>query len=144
MRIVYRSIAIACLSFAGFSGCVDGNAPSEKTSIETAPQTTVIRYSAEDIAALPLGEFVHFDLTRPNTVYALTYSNAADLDHVLVIRSDDKYVLGDQLSALDSAEGDQLKEVVISAADEGARSKSDQVVCNCPCCQLVDGQTVCC
>jgi hypothetical protein len=144
MKSIYRLLAIACISVAGFSGCTRENGPVQTTDIEAAPQTTVVRYSAEDIAGLPLGEFLHFDLSRPNTIYALTYSNPADLDRVLVERSDDKYILGDRVSGTENAQGGALKEVVVSEDDARALEPIDGTVCNCPCCQLVDGAKVCC
>jgi hypothetical protein len=144
MKTVYRLFAVACLSFAGFSGCAASSSPTEASS-SPAQQTTVIRYSAEDVAALGLGEFLHMDLTRPNTVYALTYKNPSDLDHVMVVRSNDKYILGERLPAKASSPSDALsdKEIVLSG-DDPVPDAVEQVVCNCPCCQLVDGQQVCC
>jgi len=144
MRSIYRLLAITCLSVAGFSGCARENEPIEPPDIETAPQTTVVRYTSEDIAALPLGEFLHFDLNRPNTIYALTYSNPADLDHVLVVRSDDKYILADRVPAADKAQSGIVQEVVVSADDAFEEGVVDPTVCNCPCCQLVNGKEVCC
>jgi hypothetical protein len=143
MKIAHRLLAVACLSIAGLSGCAGNSVPTEPTTTEATPQTSVIHYSAKDIAALPLGEFLHFDLTQPNTVYALTYADPADLDHVLVIRSNDKYVLGDRSSTTAQGPSDAQKEIVLSA-DEPAVENLQEVVCNCPCCQLVDGGRVCC
>ena len=141
MKTVYHLCAVVCLSFAGFTGCAADSAPVAQGNSEATPQTTVIRYTAEDVAALGLGEFLHVDLTQPDTVYALTYKTPSDLDHVLVVRSNDKYILGDRLPA--TGPSDTAKEIVLSA-DDPVVDSAVGVVCNCPCCQLVDGQQVCC
>lgn len=143
MKIGYRLFAIACLTAAGLAACGTDNAPVDTTDTDTASQTTVVRYTSKDIAALPIGEFLNFDLTRPNTVFALTYSNPADLDHVLVHHSSGDSVLSDQLPAAKNLQGDTFgpREVVVGDdVDDGGGS----TVCNCPCCQLVDGVEKCC
>lgn len=133
----------ACLTIAALSGCATNGTPAPQPDPEPAQATTVLRYSSSDIAALPLGEFLRFDLTVPNTAYALTYTSQADLEHVMVLRSDSKYILADQPPA-DSSQSNTEKQVVLSADDLLDPSIQPAVVCNCPCCQLVDGSQVCC
>ncbi len=146
MKIVYRLLAVACFSMAGLAACGTDSAPVDTTGTGTADQTVVVRYTAKDIAALPAGEFVNFDLTQPNTVYVLTYSNPADLDHVLVSRSSGQSVLSDGAPAAENVQGDDtgLKEIVLSAEDPELGGTISPNHCLCPCCEFVNNHGFCC
>ena len=143
MRIAHCLLAVAGLAVAGLAGC-SSDATVATAGPEATQQTTVVRYTAKDIAALPLGEFVQFDLTRENTVYALTYSNPSDLDHVLVTRSDGQYILGEQLPAEQDVQSGPVEKEIVITNDTAIQGGLGEVACNCPCCQLVDGRRVCC
>ena len=167
MKTVYRLFAIACLSFAGFTGCAADSVPTtEALGIEAAPETTVIRYTAENIAALMPGEFLRLDLTLPNTIYAVTYADPANLDKILVVHRDNQYVLRDRAPATANDHSNTLKQVILSGdlvVDPGSGQsvapptdsdehtdtaqqaiKADIAVCACPCCIQVSDHLVCC
>jgi hypothetical protein len=113
MRVTYRLFAVACFTMIGLVGCVAGDARS--SSAETADHTTVIRYGADDLAALPPGQVLRLDLTVPDTTYSITYDDAASLDHVLVIDDGGQRVLREIVPRSSSVQRSGLKQVVVSA-----------------------------
>jgi len=167
MKTVYRLFSIACLSFAGLIGCAaDTGTTTDTMGVESAPETTVIRYTAEDIVALKAGESLRLDLTLPNTVYTVTYTDPAILDRFIVIQRDDQYVLRDHTPETGSFQNNRLKQIVLSGnmvVDPGSGAsvaqpidgneiigtsqqalEQQQQVCTCPCCIETGGQLHCC
>jgi hypothetical protein len=165
MKTIASLFAIACLSFAGFTGCAESPAPStDPAGVDVSAETTVVRYSPADIAALKSGELLRLDLTVPNTVYAVTYTDPASLGRVLVIQADDQYLLSGRAPA--KADSTTLTQIVLSgdqvvdtgsgasvappaAGDEpvGTAQEAERgtASCKCPCCIVIGGDTlVCC
>ncbi len=156
MRTAYRWLAVGCLSLAGFVGCAADHAPNTKdtgTGTEAAPQTIVFRYGRADIAALAPGKFLRLELTVPDAIYSVTYVDPADLDRVLVVGSNDQYILGDRAPATAKAQSDALKQVIVyddavvdsQTGDSVTGPSGDGIVhCTCSCCLQVAGRLVCC
>ena len=143
MKSVYGLFAVACLSIAACAS----EAPSTDVSgddSQSPPATQLIHYDSHDVAALPLGEFLHFDLTDPNAVYSFEYSNPAELDHVMIHTGSEDYILGERTAAADKAADGVKREAVLSASGLDTPNVAAPVACNCPCCQLVNGVLVCC
>jgi hypothetical protein len=170
MKSISRLFAVASLSLAGlvsFAGCVTDNSPTpETTGIEAAPEATVVRYTAADIAALAPGELLGVDLNLPNTIYAVTYADPASLDRVLVMQGDSHYILGDRAPATAKDQSTTQKQLILTGdmvVDPGsgesvappsgneqigtaqeAVTSNTIVSCLCPCCIQVAGHLVCC
>lgn len=162
MKTVYRLFSIAFVSIAGlagFAGCAGDGAPKTETvALEASPETTVVRYGVDDLAALKPGESLRLDLTLPNTVYAITYADPAALGRFVVVQRDGQYTLRDRAPATAKADDHELKQVVVSAdqvTEPGggkslaplARVGEEQdliKMCKCPCCIENNGNLYCC
>jgi hypothetical protein len=174
MNTISRLFAVACIlctGFTSFAGCAANSAPPTETTqtpgIETAPDAKVVSYDASDIAALKPGEFLRLDLTRPNTVYVVKYTDPADLDHVVADKGTSQYIVGQRAPASAKAQDNALKQIVLSgdavmdtgsgesvappSGDESIGTaeqplSSDFVVsCQCPCCIIINNTiAICC
>lgn len=152
MKCVYSSLAITCLALAGLAACTDApksEPVDNQSNVWTSQQSTVIRYTADDIKALAPGEFLHVDLNDPNAVYSISYDAVADLDRVVVVRGLDQYVLSQRLPAATST-GHQI---ILAPGDAAAKpanllgggvGPNEVTSCTCPCCLPFQGGTVCC
>jgi len=145
MKSICCVLAIACFSLSGLVGCA-ADAPTGDTSdVIAPPQTTVIRYTADDIKALPAGESLQVDLNDENTVYSITYDDESQLDRVLVSRGLDQYVLSQRMPASASTS----KHIILGAHDSASEltnlvDPKQDVSCKCPCCILVGRILICC
>jgi hypothetical protein len=153
MKTIYRLFAIACVAVAGVAGCTADSALGiENTDPGPAPQTSVVRYSGEDITALVPGDFLRLDLTVPDTVYVLTYTDPANLERVLVVHGDDEYILANRAPATAKVQSDALKQIVVSgdlavdsqSGDSVVQPAGTTVTCRCPCCIELRGWLFCC
>lgn len=130
-------------------GCADESMPNvDEMGTDSDQQTTSIRYSDEDVTALQPGEFLRLNLTLPNTVYALTYTNPANLDRVLVISDEEKYVLGDRISGTTDDQCTTRRQIVLSGnlGDDGdvEQLEGEPTSCSCPCCLRAGNKLYCC
>jgi len=154
MRTVCRLLAVGCFSFIGFAGCAAERVPdAEGTGTEAASRTIVFRYGRADLAALAPGQFLRLEVTVPDSVYSVTYTDPADLDRVLIVGSDDQYVLGDRAPAAAKVRSDTLKQVVVhddvvvepQTGDSVTEPSGDGIMhCTCPCGLQVAGRLVSC
>jgi hypothetical protein len=155
MRTVYRLLAVGCLSFTGFAGCAADHVSDveDTTGTEASSRTILFRYGRADIAALAPGKFLRLELTVPDAVYSVTYTDPADLDRVLIVGSTGPYVLGDRVPAAATAQTDALKQVIVyddvvvepQTGDSVTGPSGDAIVhCTCPCDLQVAGRLVYC
>jgi len=146
----YRHLvtSLTCFFLAFLVGCADEDTTNiDETGVDPQAQTTSVRYDDEDIAALLPGEFLRLNLTLPNTVYALTYTNPANLDRVLVISDNEKYVLGDRAPATVDTGCAVRRQIVLSGDLDGdidVVQLQEPESCKCPCCLTVGGKLYCC
>ena len=141
MKRIYGLVVAACLSLAACTTGTAGDTASAGDAKDPAT-TQVFHYNSQDVAALPLGEFLHFDVSDPNKVYAFEYSDPAELDHVMVHNGSDQYILGEQTAPANKVADGQKHEVAISA--DSALQPEIVTSCTCPCCLTNNGVTVCC
>lgn len=148
MKSICSILAVVCLALVGIAGCTDDATKTDTSDVVAPPQTTVIRYTADDIKALPAGEFLQVNLNDTDTVYSITYDNPSDLDRVLITRGLEQYILSQKLPA--SAGPGASKHIILGAGDSTsdiAKAAADPnfvVSCRCPCCISVGDITVCC
>ena len=140
MKIIYGLFVAACLSLAA---CASGTTGDDvgASAVKDQAATQVLHYDSQDIAALPLGEFLHLDISNPNTVYSFEYSDPSELDHVMVHNGDLQYVLGEKTAPADKVADGQKHNALISA--ESALDPNIKV-CDCPCCAIIGNTLVCC
>jgi hypothetical protein len=121
---LHQCFAFACLGLTSVVGCGAEGAPDTGLPpIASAPQVTVVRYTAEELAALEPGETVRVDLDALDKVYVVQYANPSDLAHVLVIDGNTRRVLGEVVPAtaqLQVQEG-TTNQVVLSGDPELAK-----------------------
>ena len=94
---IHRMFLVACLTFAGAIGCsAEGVSEPDVEVADARPE--IVRYSAEDLAALAPGESLRVNLAATNTVFVVEYLDAAHLDRVIVSEGSGDYVLGDRVA----------------------------------------------
>jgi len=121
---LHQCFAFACLGLTSVVGCGAEGAPDTGLPpIASAPQVTVVRYTAEELDALEPGETVRVDLDALDKVYVVQYANPSDLAHVLVVDGNTRRVLGEMVPAtaqLQVQEG-TTNQVVLSGDPELAK-----------------------
>ena len=114
--------AVACLGLASLIGCgAEGPLDTSSNPSASAEQTNVVRFGAEELAALKAGETVRVDLNASDKVYIVQYAKLADLAHVLVIDGNAQRSLSEMVPATAKVREGTLNQVVLSGDPDLAK-----------------------
>ena len=140
MNVSMVWLSAACLALTACTASPAGD-DSRADDGKDPVETQVLHYSSQDLAALPPGELLQFDVSDPNTVYAFDYSDPSELDHVMVHDGSQQYILGDQFTGTDKVADGRKHQALISA---DTLAKPNIVSCSCPCSIMLNGGIVIC